>query len=86
MSDTDETPEEKPVKKTRAPRKRTTRRKPAARKAPESEAPAELTFYLPDRQLFCGAEIVTRTMHNLYTPRGAKVRNSLRWAGSRVLA
>ena len=33
--------------------------------APESEAPAELTFYLPDRNAFCGAEIVSHTMHNL---------------------
>ncbi len=49
--------------------------------APESEAPAELTFYLPDRKAFCGAEIVTHTMHNLYTLRGAKVRDALRWSG-----
>ncbi|MDJ0789436.1 MAG: alkyl sulfatase dimerization domain-containing protein [Myxococcota bacterium] len=49
--------------------------------APESEAPAELTFYLPDKQAFCGAEIVSHTMHNLYTLRGAKVRDALRWAG-----
>ncbi len=49
--------------------------------APESEAPAELTFYLPDRKAFCGAEIVSHTMHNLYTLRGAKVRDALRWAG-----
>ena len=49
--------------------------------APESEAPAELTFYLPDRKAFCGAEIVSHTMHNLYTLRGAKVRDALRWSG-----
>jgi alkyl sulfatase BDS1-like metallo-beta-lactamase superfamily hydrolase len=48
---------------------------------PESEAPAELTFYLPDRKAFCGAEIVSHTMHNLYTLRGAKVRDALRWSG-----
>lgn len=47
---------------------------------PESEAPAELTFYLPDQRAWCGAEIVTRTMHNLYTLRGAKVRDALRWS------
>jgi len=47
--------------------------------APESEAPAELTFYLPDRKAFCGAEVVSRTMHNLYTLRGAKVRDALKW-------
>ena len=49
--------------------------------APDSEAPAELTFYLPDAKAFCGAEIVSHTLHNLYTLRGAKVRDSLRWSG-----
>ncbi len=49
--------------------------------APESEAPAELTFYLPDRKALCGAEIVNQTLHNLYTLRGAKVRDALKWSG-----
>ena len=49
--------------------------------APGSEAPAELTFYLPDHKTFCGAEVVSHTMHNLYTLRGAKVRDALRWSG-----
>ncbi len=48
---------------------------------PESEAPAELTFYLPDAKAFCGAEIVSHNMHNLYTLRGAKVRDALLWSG-----
>jgi linear primary-alkylsulfatase len=48
---------------------------------PESEAPAEMTFYLPDQRAFCSAEIVTHTMHNLYTLRGAKVRDALKWSG-----
>ena len=48
--------------------------------APESEAPAELTFYLPELKAFCGAEIVSHTMHNLYTLRGTKVRNALKWS------
>lgn len=47
---------------------------------PESEAPAEFTFYLPDFKAFCGAEVVSRTLHNVYTLRGAKVRNALRWS------
>ncbi len=47
---------------------------------PESEAPAELVFYLPEFQAFCGAEIVSRNMHNLYTLRGAKVRDALKWS------
>jgi len=49
--------------------------------APDSEAPAELTFYLPDWKVYCGAEIVSHNMHNLYTLRGAKVRNPLDWSG-----
>jgi alkyl sulfatase BDS1-like metallo-beta-lactamase superfamily hydrolase len=49
--------------------------------APESEAPAELAFYLPAQKAYCGAEIVSHNMHNLYTLRGAKVRDALRWSG-----
>ncbi|MBW2509412.1 MAG: MBL fold metallo-hydrolase [Deltaproteobacteria bacterium] len=49
--------------------------------APGSEAPSEMTFYLPDLQTFCGAEVVSHTMHNLYTLRGAKVRDAIKWSG-----
>ena len=49
--------------------------------APSSEAPAELTFYLPQLKAYCGAEVATRTMHNLYTLRGAKVRDAVKWSG-----
>lgn len=45
-----------------------------------SEAPAELTFYLPQFKAFCGAEVVSRNMHNVYTLRGAKVRDAKRWS------
>ncbi len=48
---------------------------------PDSEAPAELAFYLPESKAYCGAEIVNRTMHNLYTLRGAKVRDANKWSG-----
>ena len=48
---------------------------------PGSEAPAEFTFYLPELQAFCGAELMSHTLHNLYTLRGAKVRDALKWAG-----
>ena len=48
---------------------------------PASEAPSELAFYLPDFKAYCGAEILSQTMHNLYTLRGAKVRDALRWSG-----
>ena len=44
-----------------------------------SEAPAEFTFYLPTYKAFCGAELVSRNMHNLYTLRGAKVRDANVW-------
>ncbi len=47
---------------------------------PGAEAPAELTFLLPDKKAYCGAEIIQHTMHNLLPVRGAKVRNSLGWA------
>ncbi len=45
-----------------------------------SEAPAEFTFYLPEHKAFCGAEMVSGTMHNLYTLRGAKVRDARMWS------
>ncbi|GMG88071.1 alkyl/aryl-sulfatase [Biformimicrobium ophioploci] len=45
-----------------------------------SEAPAELVFYLPQHKAFCGAEVVSRNLHNVYTLRGAKVRDALAWS------
>lgn len=48
--------------------------------APGSEAPAEFTFYLPQQRAFCGAEVMSRNMHNVYTLRGAKVRDALAWS------
>ncbi len=50
--------------------------------APETEAPAELTVYFPDLEAWCGAELVSRTMHNLYTLRGARVRDALAWSAA----
>ena len=47
---------------------------------PNSEAPAELTFFLPQKKVFFGAEIVTHTLHNVLTPRGAKTRDTKAWA------
>jgi len=47
---------------------------------PGSEAPAELTLYMPEKKTFCGGEIVNRTMHNIYTLRGAKTRDALAWS------
>ena len=48
---------------------------------PGAEAPAELTFNIPDRKAYGGAENLAQTMHNLLPVRGAKVRDALRWAG-----
>ncbi|SDI45054.1 Tat (twin-arginine translocation) pathway signal sequence [Paraburkholderia steynii] len=48
--------------------------------APESEAPSEFMFYLPKFKAFCAAEDATHTLHNLYTLRGAKVRDALLWS------
>ncbi len=48
---------------------------------PHSEAPAEFTFYLPAQKAWCAAEIANHTLHNLYTLRGAKVRDALLWSG-----
>ena len=48
---------------------------------PGAEAPAEMMIYLPDWHALCGAENVSHVLHNLYTLRGAKVRDALRWSG-----
>ena len=45
---------------------------------PGTEAPSEFTFALPELKAFNGAELVSQTLHNLYTIRGAKVRDALR--------
>lgn len=47
---------------------------------PDTEAPAEMTLYLPAYKAFCPAEIASRTMHNLYTLRGTKVRDAYKWS------
>ncbi len=47
---------------------------------PGAEAPAEMTFSIPDKKTYGGAENLAMTMHNLLPVRGAKVRDSLRWA------
>ncbi len=47
---------------------------------PGAEAPAEMTFTIPEKKAYGGAENLAQTMHNLLPVRGAKVRDSLRWA------
>lgn len=46
----------------------------------DAEAPSEFMFYLPQFKAFCQAEIINHTFHNLYTPRGAKVRDGKKWS------
>ncbi|RMH74501.1 MAG: MBL fold metallo-hydrolase [Actinomyces sp.] len=47
---------------------------------PDTEAPAEMNFFFPDKALLCMAENCTGTMHNVLTPRGAQVRDALAWS------
>ncbi|MDR1957691.1 MAG: MBL fold metallo-hydrolase [Planctomycetaceae bacterium] len=47
---------------------------------PETEAPAELMFYIPSKKVFFCAELGTRTLHNLLPPRGVKIRDAKAWA------
>lgn len=47
---------------------------------PNTEAPAELNFYLPQFRALCLAENGNGAMHNLLTPRGALVRDAKGWA------
>ena len=48
--------------------------------ASETEAPAEFVFYLPQFKALHTAEVSTRTFHNVLTPRGALVRDTLKWS------
>ena len=47
---------------------------------PGAEAPAEMTFMIPEKKAYGGAENLAQTMHNLLPVRGAKVRDALRWS------
>ncbi|HNS88058.1 MAG TPA: alkyl sulfatase dimerization domain-containing protein, partial [Parvularculaceae bacterium] len=47
---------------------------------PNTEAPAEMNFFLPEFGALCLAENANVSMHNVLTPRGALVRDSKRWA------
>lgn len=48
--------------------------------APDTEAPSEFMFYLPQFRALHTAELATGTMHNVLTLRGAKVRDPLAWS------
>ncbi|WP_240336801.1 alkyl/aryl-sulfatase [Tropicibacter sp. Alg240-R139] len=47
---------------------------------PGTEAPAEMNTYFPDLKAFWAAENITGTIHNIYTLRGALVRDALSWS------
>jgi alkyl sulfatase BDS1-like metallo-beta-lactamase superfamily hydrolase len=47
---------------------------------PNTEAPAEMHFYFPDRNALCLAENATHNLHNLLTLRGAVVRDPHLWS------
>ncbi|MBN1662709.1 MAG: MBL fold metallo-hydrolase, partial [Deltaproteobacteria bacterium] len=47
---------------------------------PDTEAVAEFVFYLPRFKALCTAEITSHHLHNLYTPRGAQIRDALAWS------
>ncbi len=47
---------------------------------PGTEAPAEMNTYFPAMKAFWAAENITGTIHNIYTLRGALVRDALEWS------
>ncbi len=47
---------------------------------PGTEAPAEMNTWFPEKKVFWAAENITGTFHNIYTLRGAQVRDALRWS------
>jgi len=47
---------------------------------PGTEAPAEMNAWFPQFGAFWAAENITGTIHNIYTLRGALVRDALQWS------
>jgi alkyl sulfatase BDS1-like metallo-beta-lactamase superfamily hydrolase len=47
---------------------------------PGTEAPAEMNTWFPDFKAFWAAENIVATIHNIYTLRGALVRDPLEWS------
>ena len=47
---------------------------------PGTEAPAEMNTWFPEMKAFWAAENITGTIHNIYTLRGAAVRDALKWS------
>lgn len=47
---------------------------------PDTESPTEMNTYFPDKKALWLAENCTASMHNIYTLRGAEVRDANSWA------
>ncbi len=47
---------------------------------PGTEAPAEMNTWFPELKAFWAAENITGTVHNIYTLRGALIRDPLLWS------
>lgn len=47
---------------------------------PGTEAPSEMNTWFPELKMFWAAENITATIHNIYTLRGALVRDALLWS------
>jgi alkyl sulfatase BDS1-like metallo-beta-lactamase superfamily hydrolase len=47
---------------------------------PRTEAPSEMNTYIPDKKALWMAENVSNVIHNIYTLRGAQVRDALAWS------
>lgn len=47
---------------------------------PDTEAPAEMNFFFPQFKALCMAENCSCHLHNIYTPRGAQVRDARAWS------
>ena len=47
---------------------------------PDTEAPSEMNTYIPSMKTLWMAENVVASVHNIYTLRGAMVRDALRWS------
>lgn len=47
---------------------------------PGTEAPAEMHFYIKEYNALCTAENACHNMHNVYSLRGAQVRDALAWS------
>lgn len=45
-----------------------------------AEAPSDMNVFLPAHRALCLADNIVHTMHNLYTLRGAQVRDAIAWS------